>query len=372
MIAAAAISMALTTAGPATASPADTVPGEVASATAIVDRASLPPTSDGLLLEYWSRGSDGQPRLSTGVVYVPAGDPPSGGWPIVSYAHGTAGIGDTCLPALNDRARSVSAKAAPFLAAGYAFAATDYIGFGTPGVLPYLDGRAAAHSVVDMVRAARAVLPALAPSWAVVGQSQGGQAALFTADRATTDAPDLDFRGTVAVGPPSQFDTLLQFAAPAVPPIPFGAGSFAYILAGLRDSRPDLRVDDYLTPVGRRVVDGAEAACDGPQLQALTDGVAIGDMLSVPLLGTPLATALRDTMSVPVTGYDRPLLIIQGITDTTVPAPLTATLVTQLLLNGQPVTVRPFPGNHVPTENASMPTAVEFVQSLFANQRPLP
>ena len=44
-----------------------------------------------------------------------------------------------------------------WLSQGYAIVATDYVGLGTPGIHAYLDGPSAAHSVIDMVRAARAV-----------------------------------------------------------------------------------------------------------------------------------------------------------------------------------------------------------------------
>lgn len=52
--------------------------------------------------------------------------------------------------------------------------------------------RSEAYSVIDMVRAARLLEPDLARKWIVIGQSQGGQAAMFTAWMATSYAPELD------------------------------------------------------------------------------------------------------------------------------------------------------------------------------------
>ena len=37
---------------------------------------------------------------STGSIFLPRGDPPDGGWPVVSYAHGTVGIADQCAPSV--------------------------------------------------------------------------------------------------------------------------------------------------------------------------------------------------------------------------------------------------------------------------------
>ena len=59
-----------------------------------------------------------------------------------------------------------------WLSQGYAIVATDYVGLGTPGIHAYLDGPSAAHSVIDMVRAARAVEPSLSPlSTAIVSST---------------------------------------------------------------------------------------------------------------------------------------------------------------------------------------------------------
>ena len=42
----------------------------------------------------------GEPVLATGVVLVPSGEPPAGGWPVIAWAHGTAGVARVCAPSL--------------------------------------------------------------------------------------------------------------------------------------------------------------------------------------------------------------------------------------------------------------------------------
>lgn len=34
----------------------------------------------------------------SGVVYLPAGKPPTDGWPVMAWAHGTRGVADQCAP----------------------------------------------------------------------------------------------------------------------------------------------------------------------------------------------------------------------------------------------------------------------------------
>ena len=73
---------------------------------------------------------------------------------------------------------------------GYIVAATDYQGLGGPGPHPYLVGPSAAHSVLDVVRAATEVTKASANTrFAVWGGWQRGHATLWTAQLAASYAP---------------------------------------------------------------------------------------------------------------------------------------------------------------------------------------
>ncbi len=53
---------------------------------------------------YSSRSTDGSRIAVSGTVSVPKGKPPKGGWPVISYAHGTTGSADACAPSRNTRA----------------------------------------------------------------------------------------------------------------------------------------------------------------------------------------------------------------------------------------------------------------------------
>ena len=47
---------------------------------------------------YMSEGPQGDPVVVSGSVSVPGGQAPEGGWPVISWAHGTAGVADACAP----------------------------------------------------------------------------------------------------------------------------------------------------------------------------------------------------------------------------------------------------------------------------------
>lgn len=339
-------------------------PGAVTAVEMLPASSWIPGAVTGTKVTYTTTGPLGRSATSTGAVFLPPGEPPPGGWPVVSWAHGTVGIADRCSPTVTGKIGGP--YLAHWLSQGYAVVATDYVGLGTPGLHPYLDGPTEANSVIDMVRAARAVEPALSPRWIVLGQSQGGQAALFTAARATGRAPELDFRGAVATGAPSNLENLTTLVTPGFPRLPLeGSTVFvSYILAGLRAARPDIDVDRFLTPVGRDALAAAETECYETMAPKLA-GVSIGSLVSLPLDDPALLAAVRDMLEVPTTGYDRPVFLGQGLTDDIVPAPLVLKLAAELAANRQPVTFRTYPTGHLETMRASLPETTAFVRDLF-------
>ena len=94
---------------------------------------------------------------------------------------------------------------------GYAIAATDYPGLGTPGPHPYLVGVSEARAVLDSVRVAR-TMPGVGGSgrFAVWAHSQGGHAALFAGLIAQSYAPELKLVGVAAAAPASELATLIN------------------------------------------------------------------------------------------------------------------------------------------------------------------
>jgi acetyl esterase/lipase len=159
---------------------------------------------------YRSTKPDGTPIAVSGIVIVPAGQAPAGGWPIVAWAHPTTGVVPHCAPSLALFVFQQMAGSRHLLENGYAIAATDYPGLGTPGPHPYLVGDSEARAVIDSVRAARS-FPGLGNStrYAVWGHSQGGQAALFTGIIAKSYAPELQLVGVAAAAPATDLTALM-------------------------------------------------------------------------------------------------------------------------------------------------------------------
>ena len=93
---------------------------------------------------FHSRSIYGTDIAESGYVVVPPGPAPAGGFPILSWAHGTSGFAGICAPSLFTSQGGVGPYLLPGLAdylhAGFVVAATDYQGLGTPGLHPLPSG----------------------------------------------------------------------------------------------------------------------------------------------------------------------------------------------------------------------------------------
>lgn len=73
----------------------------------------------------------GHDVLASGVVIVPYGNPPAGGWPIVVWAHGTSGVGRPFAPSLMKHLYYHWEGLLQWPLLGHAVVAPDYAGLGT-------------------------------------------------------------------------------------------------------------------------------------------------------------------------------------------------------------------------------------------------
>ncbi|MEV0294321.1 lipase family protein [Nocardia sp. NPDC050710] len=338
---------------------APSAPGAVVATEPLPASQGLPGAAASTKVTYWTADSRDRPRLSSGAIFVPEGTPPPGGWPTISWGHGSNGLGDQCAPTVVGRPAPESSYLADLLADGFAVVASDYIGLGTEGLPNYLDSGGEAHAMIDIVRAARGLYPAIGSVWLAQGHSQGAHAALNTAPRAERYAPELDYRGTVATSAPPQIDALVGLIGPQMPRIPAPASLFVMAIAGFRDLRPDLDVDSHLTDLGRRTVALAETLCS-PQLDEQTANLSIGELVAQPL--GELTAPFQDYLRLPVAGYHGPLFLGHGTRDEILPYPLVFTLLTGLLLHGVAVDFHSYDAGH----DSIIPIAAADVRAFLA------
>lgn len=337
------------------------------------------------LVLYRSTSAKGETVPVSGVVSVPEGDPPEGGWPVISWGHGTTGMADDCAPSrsLVDEqtgvyTASMERTTAGLLEEGHAVVRTDYEGLGTPGPHPYLMGQSAGAAMTDIVLAAREVAPDLSSRWLAMGHSQGGQAALFTSRFTGAYAPGLDLLGIVALAPPSQLGPVVEMTGSDRPPAsgrgeavgreqPDGGATFIGPLLVAAARTADVPVEEVVSPRGRELLPQLEERCIAelfgedsfggiPVDEFVADGADVERLRRT--VGTNDAAELHPSA---------PVLLVHGAEDTTVPPLLSERLTEQYRGRGADITHVSVAGaDHIAVLEESAPDVRAWVEEAFA------
>ncbi len=349
--------------------------GTLLSARPLTGAAALPSAARNWYVTYVSEGASGRPVTVSGVVSVPATPPPPGGWPVISWAHGTTGTADVCAPSADTAdgpahgyLASVNPTLDAWVAHGFAVVRTDYEGLGTPGGHPYLNGRSAADSVIDMVRAARRADPHIGRDWFAAGHSQGGHAALFTA-AGTGERGDVRLRGVIAIAPGgwgySQTVAYLQ----AMPGAKDALAFLPTILFGAAAADPAIKPEELVADGVKPLLDAARTGCM--------------DQVRTVAADTTVSSVFRPGAdTAPLTGYLRaqepvglkvrvPTLVAQGTADVLVPKQTTDLMVADLCEGAAKVTYRTYAGaDHRGSVPASFDDALAFARTILGGGTP--
>ena len=317
-----------------------------ANANTVLDTVSANKT----LMTYKMLGVNGAETQATALLFTPKGNKPTGGWPIVAWAHGTTGVADACAPS-QQGLKGNEYFIAKLLAAGYAVVAPDYEGLGEPSgkeLHPFLNLKSEAFSITDAVVAASKNLGNTTEKrWSVVGHSQGGQAALGAAQYASR--AQLNYKGAVAVAPASNLALILsggeQKATAEADPIkkinilaPLDTFT-SLITAGLRNSTPTLQYSEVFVPPTDQLAAQAESVCYDVLGQTLGGAMGAyvqknGKLDGYPRTQTNFMTNIKvvkqflEQDSQPLLKkLTTPIFIYQGSNDTTVPKAATDVLI---------------------------------------------
>ena len=344
------------------------------------------------ILTYKMLGQSGQEVQATSLVFTPNTPPPVGGWPIVVWAHGTTGVADVCAPSKAALADSTKDLISKLLAAGYVVVAPDYEGLGTPGIHPFLNVKSEAFSITDAVVATRNYLSQrnllTSKKWVTVGHSQGGHAALGAAQYASR--AQLDYKGTVAVAPASNLGFILIAGEQSVANATLDKKISMYaqldtytalVTAGIRNTQPTFDYPQVFTPKISSIAQQAETICSGPLGQAFGagmtqyatehNGTLDGYTRTQPnFMAVPLVKTFLDKDSQPLqVKVTTPIIIYQGLADSTVPKVATDILISNATVVGTKINSY-VTGNwdHGTAMSSNVDNIVGNVQSLLAAQ----
>lgn len=268
---------------------------------------------------YHSRSANDKDVAVSGVVIVPDGTPPNGGWPVIAWAHDFTGSARACAPSLLKNLNE-GPLLSMYVKAGYAVVASDYAGLGTNSAYAALDMRSNAVDVINSIPAARAAVPELGSRWVVAGYSQGGLVSVGVSE-AQGEIDDQNYGGALAIsGIANPSDLYLHVAERP------SHALLLHLAAGIKAVFPNFRVDEMLSEKALPFYSQIQHSCD----TSLGQSLASDEMMKP---GWQNNRYVKDFFARNASGSSTargPLLLISGGDDPDVPLSLTSAAVVRL------------------------------------------
>lgn len=319
---------------------------------------------------YLSTSHSGEPTVVSATLVVPTTPAPTGGRPVVAFAHGTVGIAPNCAPSLRSYWAEDIDGLDVFLEAGYAVVATDYQGMGTSGTHPYLVGKSAAMNVLDSVRAAHNFSDADAGTdYVVWGYSQGGHSSLFTGELTTSYAPELKLVGVAAGAPPTDLRTLFERDLGTT----FGNVLGAYAFASWSKVYDNAELDQIIRGVALPVVSDTAKLCIREEQEAAATLPGSIFMKITFLSNHPPDTEPWKSLFVENSPgrstIPAPIFIVQGEDDGLVHPDVTEAFARSLCAEGQAVDYRSYPDvHHITAVDVVTPDVAAWIVARFVGE----
>lgn len=340
-----------------------TKPGDLLRKEAFAGYA-LPKGATAVRILYHSLDATGRDVATSGVVLIPAGAAPAGGWPVIAWAHGTSGVARLCAPSAMKDVYYGDEGLMPMVKAGFAVVATDYHGLGTEGAHQYVNKTAQAHDVIYSIPAAHAAVPGLSDQWVADGHSQGGLAAWGVAEL-EHDLHDASYLGAISVAGVAReadfFDHL-----DSTPGVGF---YLAFMAAGIHARYPEFNPRDLVSAAVLAHYDDVTTNGCFDYGYATYAALPAGTLLRDGWNKSPYVHQFFEGNAEGLKPIGGPLFVIAGEGDQTVPIVAVREAVDRLCKAKQPVTFKSYPGlDHDPTMEQSTPTQLSWIRDRFAGK----
>lgn len=289
----------------------------------------LPYELSALRILYHSRTANGEDVAVSGVVLIPDGKAPSGGWPVIAWAHEFRGAARQCAPSLM-RNLGVGPLLAMYASIGYAVVATDYAGLGADSGRPVLDTHSNALDVMYSIPAAREAVSEIGPRWIALGAFQGGLAAVAVAE---SEVRDPNYLGSVAASG-------LADAQPAYER--FALTSSSHLLPVLASTvkalYPEFQLKDMLKDKGFPAYERVTKSCGGEGEPEFTN-----EMLNPAWESNRFVKEFFGSNTPGQWAANGPILVISGEADPVVPADMTGQTVARMCKQGDRILFLKYP-----------------------------
>ena len=346
-------------------------PGEIIRAETVD---SAPIGTRAWRLIYHSRDLAGADVPVSAILIVPDSPAPAVGRTVVSWGHPTTGAAPRCAPSLGVDPFELIEGVHELLLEGYAVVATDYPGLGVQGASSYLLGVPESNSILDAVRAARAIDDAeIGEEFVLWGHSQGGQAVLFAAERAARYASELTLLGVAVAAPAADLTELMSDDIVNVSGVTIASYAIPAYQAAYADRYPPDQLASILTPAGAEATPEMAALCllsENEQIHAIADPLIGGYVTSDPSTTEPWKTLLAEN-SAGTTPITVPVFVGQGSADELVKPDATEDYVDLLCAQKVDVSFHRYPGvNHGFAAYAALPEMLLWLSTVASGDTP--
>ena len=313
----------------------------------------------GTRIMYKSTDAAGKPVAVTGTYIEPAKKwTGTGPRPLVAYASGTQGAGDTCAP--SKTLESTVTVEPGSLGLGYeaigiqglldkgaAVVVTDYVGLGTTDRLhTYMTRADLGNALLDSVRAAKNLPGTTLTSSSAIGlygYSQGGGATGAAAELAASYAPELKISGAYVGAPPADlFAVLKKVDGTSL------TGVIGYAINGLVEYSPALKtiLDKETNAAGKAALENSKKLCTGDSLfqygfKKTSEWTASGKPAADVVAKYPEAMAIVEKQKLGKVKPSIPTMVLVGTADDVVGAPQVKQLAKDWCAKGATVKYEP-------------------------------
>ena len=297
------------------------------------DQYEIPFGASAFRILYHSVTARGEDVAASGVVMVPADTAPSGGWPIIVWAHSLLSPARECAPSLMK-----VPQGGPFLGMylnlGFAVVAPDYVGLGTAFRNAGLDIRSNANDLMFALPAARQAVPQLSGKWIALGDTDGGAAAVIL-DEMESAITDAGYLGSISIS--GELDLKGMIESDHKSP---WTDDIAFLIYGTKTVFPAFQPQDLLSSTGLTRYREVTEKCAAPALGAVPtmEGMLRGDVTK--------SSYIKNFVDRNEIGQQRakaPLLLISGQDPGATGSPVER-IVRHLCAAGDRVDLETFPG----------------------------